>query len=98
MTKYSFFCKLFTRYDYLGNFELSHILRWGLATLSFDRYEIAQTLQRRSCILSFKTVLAMNKITPTSFPPLKIKKFSKKILLIKGALRDILDFQSLKDL
>ena len=78
MTKYSFFCKFFTRYDYLGNFDLSHILGWGLATLSFDRYKIAQTLQGRSCILCFETVLGMNKITPTTSPPLtppQIKKF-----------------------
>ena len=34
---------------------------WGLATLSFDRYKIAQTLLGRSCILCFETVLRMNK-------------------------------------
>ena len=74
MTKYSFICKFFTRYDQLGNFELSHILGWGLATLSFDRYKIAQTLQGRSCLLCFETVLGMNKITPIPFPPPKNKK------------------------
>ena len=30
---------------------------WGLATLSFDRYEMAQSLQGRSCILCFETIL-----------------------------------------
>ena len=74
MTKYSFFCKFFTRYDHLGNFELSHILGWGLAILSFDRYKIAQTLQGKSCILCFETVLEMNKITPTPSQPPKNKK------------------------
>ena len=46
-------------------FELSHILGWRLATLSFDRYKIAQRLQVRNCMLCFKTVLKMNKTTPT---------------------------------
>ena len=50
------------------------ILGWGLATLSFDRYQIAQTLQGRSCILCFETVLGMNKITPTTSPPPTPKK------------------------
>ena len=45
MTKHSFFCKFFTRYDQLGNFEFRHILGWGLATLSFDKYKIAQTFR-----------------------------------------------------
>ena len=89
MTKYLFFCKFFTRYDYLGNFELSHILGWGLATLSFDRYKIAQTLQGRSCIICFETVLKMNKITPTPLHPLhtpshspRIKKFPKTFFIL----------------
>ena len=47
---------------------------WGLATLSSDGYKIAQTLQGRSCILCFETVLGMNKITPTPSPPPKNKK------------------------
>ena len=80
MTKYSFFCKFFTRYDYLDNFELSHILGWGLATLSLNRYKMAHTLLGRSCVLFFETVLGMNKITPTPFPPPliphKLKNFS----------------------
>ena len=81
MTKYSFIFKFFTRYDWLSNFELSHILGWGLATLSFDRYKIAQTLQGRSCLLCFETVPGMNKITLTTSPPLtplakkKLKNF-----------------------
>ena len=45
-----------------------------LATLSFDRYKIAQTLQGRSCTLCFETVIGMNKITP----PQPLKKISKK--------------------
>ena len=57
---------------------LSHILGWGLATLSFDRYKIAQTLQGRSCLLCFETVLGMNKITPTTSPPPTNKKVFQK--------------------
>ena len=82
MTKYAFFWKLFTRYDLLGNFELSHILGWESATLSFDRYKTAQSLQWRSCILCFETVLGMNKITPTPSPPPKNKKIFQKIVFI----------------
>ena len=63
-----------TKSEKVCNFELSHILGWGLATLSFDRYEIAQTLQGRSCILCFKTVLGINKITHTPHPQ-KLKIF-----------------------
>ena len=66
----------------VGNFELSQNLGGrGLATLSFDRYKIAQTLQGRSCILCFETVLGMNKITPTTSllptppSPKKLKNF-----------------------
>ena len=91
MTKYSFFCKFFTRYDSLGNFELSHILGWGLAGLSFDKYQIAQTLQGRSCILCFETVLGMNKITPTPNPgpshSPKIKKFPKTFFYLNDNLK-----------
>ena len=75
----------------LGNFELSHIPGWGFATLSFDRYIIAQTLQGRSCILCFKTVLGMNKITPNTSPTpphsRKIKKFPKTFLYFNDILR-----------
>ena len=51
---------------------------WGLATLSFNRYKIAHTLLGRSCILCFETVLGMNKIIPTPFPPPKNKKVFQK--------------------
>ena len=51
---------------------------WGLATLSFNRYKIAHTLLGRSCILRFETVLGMNKITPTAFPPPKNTKVFQK--------------------
>ena len=55
----------------------SHIIEWGLATLSFDWYKIVQSLQGRSCTLCFKTVLGMKKVTPTPsprpFPPLSPK-------------------------
>ena len=41
---------------------------WGLAAFSLNRYKVAHTLLGKSCILCFKTVLGMNKITPTTFP------------------------------
>ena len=51
---------------------------WGLATIYFNRYKIAQTLLGRSCILCFETVLGLNNITPTPFSSQKkIKNFQK---------------------
>ena len=57
-------------------------MRWGLATLSFNRYKVAHNLLGRSCILCFETVLKMNKITftPTATP--KNKKISKFFFII----------------
>ena len=60
---------------------LSHILAWGLATPSFNRYKIAHTLLRRSCTLCFETVLGTNKITATPSPPPKNKKIFFMIFL-----------------
>ena len=81
MTKYLFFCKFFIRSDKLVSFEWSHIMGWVWATLFFDGYKIVQSLQGRSYILCFETVLGINKITPGPFPPpfhpLKIKNFQK---------------------
>ena len=57
-----------------------HILGCGLATLSFDRYKIAQTLQGRSCILCFETILGMNKIAPKN-------KISKKFFLFSDIFK-----------
>ena len=57
-----------------------YLRRWGLATLSFDRYKIAQTLLRKSCILSFETVLGMNEISST--PTLKNLKIPKINLFV----------------
>ena len=55
---------------------------WGLELnflgFQIDRYKKAQTLQGRSCILCFETVLGMNKITPTPFPPPKNKEVFRK--------------------
>ena len=39
---------------------------------------MAHTLLGRSCILCFETVLGMNKIIPTPFPPPKNKKVFQK--------------------
>ena len=64
----------------------------GLATLSFDRYKIAQTLLGRSCILCFETVHGMTKNTPTPSPPLsnpqKLKKYLKTFFYINDILRN----------
>ena len=59
-----------------------NLFRWrggGLATLSFNTYEIAHTLLGRSCILCFETVLRMKKVTPTPPRPLKRKMFKKTL-------------------
>ena len=45
-----------------------------LATLSFNRYKMAQSSLGRSCILCFETVFRMKEITLTLSPPQKIKK------------------------
>ena len=60
---------------------------WGLTTPFFNMYKIAHTSLGRSCILYFATVLGINKITPTPFHPLKIKKFSKKFFLFNDIFK-----------
>ena len=45
-----------------------------LATLSFNRYKMAQSSLGRSCILCFETVFGMKEITSNPIPTPKNKK------------------------
>ena len=42
-----------------------HLRGWGLATISFIGYKMAQNTLGRSCVACFETILETNKITPT---------------------------------
>ena len=75
-------------------FGENYLRGWGLATLSLNRYQIAHTLLGRSCILCFETVLGINKITPTPFPPPKNKKVFQKnffnfMIFLKNVLKGV---------
>ena len=70
-------------------FENFHSRGWGLVTLFYTRYKMAENLFGRSCILCFETVIGINEITPTSTPTPKNKKISNFFLICNDIVEKI---------